>query len=128
MSDLEQWMLEGGKTNIELTYWIVKYILYRGTRRMTDLGLMSVTMNDAAKSQYLIGWREFMEGRISHEIKCIQHCHCATSVSTLNGDDWCKHFISRLLQVSHSQWVFCNTMLHDAVGGTLKLQKRCEVL
>ena len=30
--------------------------------------------------------------------------------------------------MSHSQWVFRNTTLHDAVCGTLKLQKRREVL
>ena len=46
----------------------------------------------------------------------------------MNGDDWCRHFISRLLQVSHSQWVFRNTALHGAVRGTIKLQRRHEVL
>ena len=120
-------MLEGGKTNIELAYWIVKYILYPGTRKMADLGPMSMTMKDTAESQDLIGWCELMEGKISYKIVRKQQHHSATSISTINGDDWCKHFISRLLQISHSQWVFRNTTLHDAVRGTLKLQRRREV-
>ena len=69
-----------------------------------------------------------MEGKISTKIDRIQQHHSATSISTINGDDWCKHFISRLLQISHSQWVFRNTMLHSAVRGTIKLQQRREVL
>jgi len=46
----------------------------------------------------------------------------------MNGDDWGKHFISRLLQLSHSQWLFRNVTLHDAIQGTLKITKRAEVL
>ena len=95
---------------------------------MADLGPMSLQMRIAAESQDLIGWREFMEGKISHRIERIQQQHSAISVSTMNGGDWCKYFISRLLQISHSQWIFRNTTLHDAVRGTIKLQRRREVL
>ena len=128
VDELQRWMLSEGRTNIELTYWIVKYILFRGTKRMAKLGPMSMQMRDAAESQDLIGWREFMEGKISYKIDRIQQLHSATSISTINGDDWSKQFISKLLQVSHSQWVFRNTTLHDAVRGTIKLQRRREVL
>jgi hypothetical protein len=31
----------------------------------------------------------------------------------LNGSDWTKQFISKLLQITHSQWIYRNISLHD---------------
>ena len=44
------------------------------------------------------------------------------SNSYLNGEDWTKQFISKLLQIMHSQWIFRNISLHD------KTQKRADEL
>jgi len=89
---------------------------------------MSSTMHRAALSQDAIGWREFMEGKVSKEIAAIQDAHCATSPCRMNGSDWMKHFISHLLHLSHSQWICRNITLHDKLRGTLFLRKREDVL
>jgi hypothetical protein len=39
-----------------------------------------------------------------------------------------KGFVSHLVQLSHSQWIFCNFTLHDKQRGYLRLQWRKEVL
>jgi hypothetical protein len=38
----------------------------------------------------------------------------------LNGKDWTKQLISRLLQITHSQWIYRNISLHDRSNGYLR--------
>jgi len=88
---------------------------------------MSPEMRSLAISQDKIGWRNFMEGRISRRFYSIQHFHLAISSissSYLNGEDWTKKFISELLHITHSQWVYRNLILHDRQRGYLRLQER----
>ena len=37
----------------------------------------------------------------------------ALSGSYLNGSNWTKSLISKLLHITHSQWIYCNFTLHD---------------
>jgi len=63
------------------------------------------------------------------EIAAIQNLHCMSSPSCrITSADWMKTFISLLLQVSHSQWIFRNYTLHDKQRGYLHLRLRKEVL
>jgi hypothetical protein len=50
------------------------------------------------------------------------------SSSYLNGEDWTKQFISRNLQITHSQWIFQNVSLHNRTHGYLHNQKAEEIL
>jgi hypothetical protein len=128
VTDLEEWMYQDYRTNQELTYWLPKYILMRGQCTLESLGDMSPSMRCAAISQDKSGWREFMEGKISVKIVAIQCLRCATAPCIMNGKDWTSHFISRILQLSHSQWIFLNITLHDRSRGIIKLHKRRHVL
>ena len=38
----------------------------------------------------------------------------------LSGYDWVKIFVGKLLQITHSQWIFRNMTLHDKNGGELR--------
>jgi hypothetical protein len=60
-------------------------------------------MKALAKSQDEIGWRNFMEGRISTHFYSMQHYHLTLSASYLNGGDWMKQFIMKILHLTHSQ-------------------------
>ena len=71
--ELEKWLIRNDNTNAEIAYWVPKYILCHGTRRFQDLGVMSGDMHHLAVSQDKIGWRNFMEGRISRYFYSIQH-------------------------------------------------------
>jgi hypothetical protein len=120
-------------TDPELAYWIEKYLLFCGTRSFTSLvdkgGLCSNDLRSVATGQNLIGWTEFLHGKVLVEFASIQHIHCALSTSCqLIGDDWLKAFVSQLIQISHSQWVFQNYTLHNKQGGYLRLWAHSEVL
>ena len=60
-----------------------------------------------------------MEGCISTHFYFIQHYHLALSGSYLNGSDWTKSLISKLLHITHSQWIYRNFTLHDKLCGYL---------
>ena len=117
VSDLEQWLTNNDNTDPELSYWLLKYIRGRGSLHFSELGALSDALNMAAVSQDTIGWRNMMEGRISKHFYSIQRRHLATAQSRLNGDDWMKGLITRLLHISHSQWLLHNFTLHDAQCG-----------
>ena len=59
--DLSKWLSQDGLTDLELAYWIPKYILMRGDNAFASLGTMSPRMRALASSQDKIGWRNFME-------------------------------------------------------------------
>jgi hypothetical protein len=131
VAKLVTWMHQNDHTDPELAYWIEKYLLFRGTRSFTSLvakdDFASVDVRVAAVGQDLIGWTKFLHGKVS--VAAIQNLHCMSSPSCrLTGADWMKTFISHLLQVSHSQWIFRNYTLHDKQRGYLRLRLRSEVL
>jgi hypothetical protein len=130
---LGQWMRQNDRTDPELAYWIEKYLLFRGTRSFTALvaedGFAPTDIRVAAVGQDLIRWTDFLHGKVSVEIAAIQNLHCMSSPSCrITGTDWMKAFISHLLQISHSQWIFRNYTLHDKQRGYLRLRLRKEVL
>jgi hypothetical protein len=128
IANLTAWMSRDDQTDPEILYWIPKYILMRGDRPLLAMGFMSPQFKVLAASQDLIGWREFMEGHTSTHFYVIQSFHLSMSSSYLNGEDWTKQFISKLLQIMHAQWIFCNISLHDKTHGYLCNKKADKIL
>jgi hypothetical protein len=116
--DLSKWLNQDYLTDLKLAYWIPKYILMWGDKPFASLGTMSPKMRALAVSQDKIGWRNFMEGCISTHVY-FKHYHLALSGSYLNGSDWTKSLISKLLHITHLQWIYCNFTLHDKLCGYL---------
>jgi hypothetical protein len=121
------------RTNLEFAYWIEKYILFCGSRLLTSLiyegGFCYKDLCLVAASWDLIGWTELLHGKDSVEFATIQHIHCAHSPSCrLTKDDWMKVFVSQLIQISQSQWIFCNYTLHNKKRGYFVLRECSEVL
>ncbi len=56
-------------------------------------------------------------GRMHLHTFLLQHYHLALSGSYLNGSDWTKSLISKLLHITHLQWIYQNFMLHDKLCG-----------
>ena len=127
VSELEQWLTTNDNTDPELCYWLIKYIRGRGSLRFSEVGELSEELTLAALSQDAIGWRNMMEGRVSKHFYGIQRVHLATAHSRLNGDDWMKGLITRLLHISHSQWLFRNFTLHDTQCGYKRMKDKAEV-
>lgn len=95
----------------------------RGANKLEDLGKMSEGVKKLAISQDIFGWHNFTEGRISKHFYNIQCIHLALSDSYLNGKVWTKHFIDRILRITHSQWIYRNVCLHDRKEGYLLTSK-----
>jgi hypothetical protein len=43
-------------------------------------------------------------------------------------DKWSSGLITRLLEITHGQWLYCNFMVHDPVSGTIATGKNEELL
>ena len=69
-----------------------------------------------------------MGGMVSKEFREIQRAHCLMAPCKMNGDDWMKKFVTKLLQISHAQWVYRNYTLHESRRGYLALKDREKVL
>jgi len=106
VNELIEWMAQDNRTDPEILYWIPKYILMRGDKPLSEMGAMSHQFKALANSQDLIGWRDFTKGYISTHFYDIQSFHLTMLSSYLNGEDWTKQFISKLLQITHSQWIY----------------------
>jgi hypothetical protein len=108
VAKLSTWMRQNDHTDPELAYWIEKYLFFRGTRSFASLvtedSFGSLGVRVAAVGQDMIGWTEFLHGKVFIEIASIQKLHCMPSLACqLTGNDRMKAFISHLLQMSHSQ-------------------------
>jgi hypothetical protein len=85
-------------------------------------------VSSTAASQDLIGWVEFLHGKVSVEFQTIQDIHCTLSSCRMTGEDWMKACVSHLIQILHSQWIFQNFTLHNKQRGHLSLLKKTSVL
>jgi hypothetical protein len=130
VASLVDWMHEHNRTDAELAYWIEKYLVFCGTRTLSHLVQEqgSNQIKDAAASQDEIGWVEVLRGKVLVATAKIQEIHCKVSDCQITGDNWMKHFIGRLLRISHLEWLYRNFTLHDKTRGYLRLQRRKEVL
>jgi hypothetical protein len=43
-------------------------------------------------------------------------------------DKWCTGLITRLLEITHGQWLYRNYIVHDPVSGTIATAKKEELL
>jgi hypothetical protein len=85
-------------------------------------------MKALAVSQDVIGYHNFMEGYISTHFYEIQNFHLAMSSSYLNGSNWTKMFISKILQITHSQLMYQNISLHNKKHGYLRNKQSEDLL
>ncbi len=128
VEELEKWMETNGRTDPKLIYWIPKFILMQNDKPFSQLGYMSNKMRALAESQDKIGWWNFTEGYISSRIYNIQRFHLSSPNNFLNGSNWTKQFISKLLQITHSQWIYPNISLHNRRQGYLRNKQSEDLL
>jgi hypothetical protein len=119
---LKRWKNKSHQTELELAFWITQYLLHRGQVRMANLAMlrpMSKILQEAAESQDLIGWGEFLDGKVSIKICRIQEDHCIMAGTRINEADWMAQFARQLVEISHAQWMYRNFTLHHYAKGYL---------
>jgi hypothetical protein len=43
-------------------------------------------------------------------------------------DNWSSGLITRLLEITHGQWLYCNFIVHDPISGIIATGKKEELL
>ena len=69
---------------------------------------MSPQIASISGSHDIIGWKNFMEGRISRHFFYIQNEYLILGNHRIDAEQLIKQFISKILHVAHSQWIFGN--------------------
>ncbi len=78
--------------------------------------------------QDVIRWRRFLEGMISKEIVDLQQQFYAVNSYQMSLDKWSTGLITRLLEITHGQWLYWNFMVHNPVSGAIATAKKEELL
>ena len=126
---LDQW-LKGNDTDPDLRECIYEYAMGRGEVLMENICLehgYDERYVKMAKAQDSIGWRRFMEGMVSKEMRNIQRTHASVSGMRHNTERWGVELVTRLLEVTHGQWLYRNVQVHDRMTGTLATQRKEEL-
>lgn len=127
---LEVWLGRGGRTEPELAFWIAQVLRLRGSHQEIPWEQISEEVRAVVQDIFLIGWADFLLGRIPTSMTTLQDNYC-TAFSLPNGatgSTWAKSFIYQLLQISHSQWLYRNFTLHHRTRGYLATKARLEIL
>ncbi len=122
IQQLKTWMHKQNQTDSKVTFWINEFLLHRGQVQMTILVMMwkmSAAMYENAQGQDRIRWVEFLHGKVSTTIRQIQQAHSSIANTRINGNNWMTHFVGRLMDISHSQWLYRNFTLHHHTKGYL---------
>ena len=88
---------------------------------------MSTAFKEVAEGQDGIGWGKFLHGKVSKKFRKIQDAHCILAGTNVNGDDRTKLFIQRLVEISHTQWLYRNFTLHHYVKGYLRQRTESKI-
>lgn len=129
VDELSSWM-QSTHTDPDLARCLKAYILARGQKSFSSLPCLPVAFRPMAYEQDLIGWDNFMEGKISGRIRAIQHGHLLSSPSVLTASDWLTTFITKILHITitHGQWIYRNISHHHNTLGQLRKTERRQLL
>jgi hypothetical protein len=65
---------------------------------------------------------------ISKEITGIQQQYNALNGMQMSLEKWSSGLITRLLEITHGQWIYRNFIVHDPVSGIIATAKKEELL
>ena len=127
ITSMEIWLKENGTDPI-LAHCLVEYAKGRGERTMEAITEgRGHRYHNLGQSQDLIGYRRFMEGMISAECRTIQHQYSVICGSKHSADKWARGLITRLLEITHGQWLYRNIQVHDSTTGTIATKRKEEI-
>ncbi len=112
---LDQWMKWRG-TDPDLRDCLYEYAMGRGGVTMEEIceeNHYNQRYRLMARAQDKIGWRRFMEGMICKEIGRIQMTYAGLQGSRFSTMKWGVGLVTKLLEVTHGQWLYRNIQVHD---------------
>jgi hypothetical protein len=124
---LATWLAEVD-TDSALRDCIVEYAKGRGSLRMSDICHgMDARYCRMAQDQDEIGWRRFMEGMVCRGLREIQETYSVIKGSNVSLEQWTTGLVTRLLEATQGQWLYCCVKINDRVKGTQATQCKEEL-
>ena len=65
---------------------------------------------------------------ISKEIVSLQNQWLTVNGSDLSLDKWATGLVTKLLEITHGQWLYRNLVAHDEVSGVLANKRKEELM
>jgi hypothetical protein len=121
-----QWMGSVG-TNRDLIFLVGKYIRGRGHLTMEEICddfHLPPTFCSFALSQDWIGWRRFLEGMVSQELVHLAEQGEILDDVRLGVEVWMRELITKLLELTHSMWIYRNLVVHDTSSGIHAMRRK----
>jgi len=107
---VEEWM-EQEDTMPEIRECLIRALRARSTTLdfRTDCDAQVI---GAAETQTKIGWLNFTEGKLALQWQELQTAHYERIRSDKSAKKWTRGLVMELLQLTHSQWVYRNSIKH----------------
>jgi hypothetical protein len=80
-----------------------------------------------ATDQDEIGWRRFMEGMVTKDLREIQTTYSAIEGSNVSPKQWTIGVIIKLLETTHGQWLYRCIQVHNRAQGTQATLRKEEL-
>jgi hypothetical protein len=68
-----------------------------------------------------------MEGMVCQQLREIQTAYTVVAGSLVTPEQWTTSVVIKLLEATHSQWLYHCVQVHDKVQGTLAMQHKEEL-
>jgi hypothetical protein len=130
MLGVELW-LDKNSTHPNLWLLLLQYFQGRGallcSKCSTALNLPHI-IQEFAESQDIIGWDNFVKGKVSSKLLPIQSDYLLNSKSSSCATRWITGLNTQLLQVTHTQWIYQCVLVRNCTAGTLISAHKEELL
>ncbi len=123
--------METSGTHPDVKHLLLQYLRGRGTTlclECADNLDLPPTFREYAAAQDAIGWDNFVMGMTSHKLLAIQSAHFHTAGKSYLATRWITGLITQLLQVTHTQWIYCCMLVHDCTTGTMITAHKADLL
>jgi hypothetical protein len=74
----------------------------------------------------IIGWRRFIEGMVCNCLQEIQLTYSAVNGSNVSPVPWTMGVVTKLVEATHGQWLYCCVQIHDRCKGTQAALQKAE--
>ncbi len=137
---LRQWgqsRMEEPGTNLDL--WLAEVDTHPSIHKCIISSLLSRTITtsftsnadevclSAVTDQDLIGWQNFVEGKIAKSWGDLQLAHLHEQFSKRMVDRWTSGLVSHMLEFTHGMWIHRNNVLHAVDEQGLPLRQAAEL-
>jgi hypothetical protein len=117
--------LQSSHTDPDLARILPIYLLNQGSVALSSIVGLPRDFLRFASSQDIIGWDNFLLGMASMHLRPIQYSHLLASALMLNVDNWMTQFISKVLHLTHGQWIYRNiSKYHEKLVSIQKTERR----